>query len=59
MLKTMMFAVLGREQANNRGKTITEENPTMWHVFYKQNNKCFVLIHQALCLCKAYAVYLM
>lgn len=33
MLKTIRFAALGTEQANNRGKPVIGENPTKWHMF--------------------------
>lgn len=58
MLKTIRFAALRREQANKRGKPITGQNPTMWHVCHKQN-KCFVLHHASSSVGKACAVYLM
>lgn len=58
MLKTIRFAALGREQANNRGKPVKGENPTMF-AMNKTRGVLFCIIHQGLCLCKAYAVYVM
>lgn len=61
MLKTIRFAALGREQAYNRRILVTGKNPTMWHVFAinKTTGVLLCIMLQGLCLCKAYAVYLM
>lgn len=61
MLKTIRFAALGREEANNRGKPITGENPTMWHMFAinKATSVLFFIIHRGLFYVKPKLVYLM